>query len=159
MKANEVRALLKAQKSTWTIRNDIDDAADLEEVSKQFGLGVLPVPPGMLTARMPRIRRALDGNFYPWQPDVSARFRAAVSLLPKAWDWRDVHGQNWVTPARNQGGCGSCVAFATTAAVESHQRIETGNAALSIDLSEASLFFTNNRQCNAGDPKWGWYIP
>ncbi len=37
---------------------------------------------------------------------------------PPSLDWRD-NGGNFVTPVRNQGGCGSCWAFATAAALES----------------------------------------
>lgn len=71
-------------------------------------------------------------------------------------DWRDVDGHNWVNPVRNQGGCGSCVAHAVTAAMEAHYRITTGVADPLLDLSEAFLYFTAERQCNAGDPRWGW---
>lgn len=71
-------------------------------------------------------------------------------------DWRDVDGQNWVDPIRNQGGCGSCVSFTATAAMEAHYRITTGNADSLLDLSEAFLFFTAERQCFNGDPRWGW---
>jgi hypothetical protein len=53
-------------------------------------------------------------------------------------------------------GCGSCVAFAAEAGVEAHRRIDTCRPA-DIDLSEAALFFANNRQCNLGDPRYGWW--
>jgi C1A family cysteine protease len=38
---------------------------------------------------------------------------------PLEVDWRNYNGLNYVTPVKNQGGCGSCWAFATTAALES----------------------------------------
>src|SRR6478736_9204838 len=51
---------------------------------------------------------------------------AAASGLPAKVDWRNKSG-NWVTPIRDQQYCGSCVAFATVAVLESMVRI-AGNA-------------------------------
>jgi len=43
--------------------------------------------------------------------------------LPAAWDWRTLNG---VTGAKNQGGCGSCWAFAAVSALEAAFLIENG---------------------------------
>jgi len=43
--------------------------------------------------------------------------------LPSSWDWRNMGG---TTPARQQGGCGSCWAFGAVAALESYHKILTG---------------------------------
>ncbi|GMH53585.1 hypothetical protein TrST_g6847 [Triparma strigata] len=53
----------------------------------------------------------------------------AFEDLPTTVDWRDA---GVVSPVKNQGGCGSCYAFATTATVESHIALSTG---LLFDLS------------------------
>jgi hypothetical protein len=59
------------------------------------------------------------------------------------------------------GECGSCVAFAVTGTVESHLMIEKNDPSIgnSLDLSEASLFFSANRECLVGSPNYGWFIP
>jgi hypothetical protein len=159
MKIKELKSILKAGKAQWTIPADIADDTEVEAISKTFALGGLPPAPGAPTARFPRMRKAADAGFALWQPNTHRLVRPIVRALPQSWDWRNVQGHNWVSPAKNQGGCGSCVAFGVTAALESHQRIETSNANLVIDESEANLFFVNERQCNLGDPRYGWSIP
>jgi cathepsin L len=52
-----------------------------------------------------------------------------VSDLPAAVDWRE---KNLVGPVKDQGHCGSCWAFASTAVIESHVAKESG---LMMDLS------------------------
>jgi C1A family cysteine protease len=59
---------------------------------------------------------------------------------PAAYDLRNVGGRCFITPVRDQGNCGSCVAFGTLAAVEGTMRVQSGNADYAMDLSEAQLF-------------------
>jgi C1A family cysteine protease len=53
--------------------------------------------------------------------------------LPVSFDWISLDG---VTPVRNQGGCGSCWAFAGIAAMESQIKIYGG---MELDLSEQQI--------------------
>jgi C1A family cysteine protease len=75
---------------------------------------------------------------------------------PRRFDLRAVDGRNLLTPIRNQGSCGSCVAFAACAAVEGTALRETGAR---LDLSEAYLFYcvaaSQERRCVG--KKMGWY--
>jgi C1A family cysteine protease len=74
-----------------------------------------------------------------------------------SWDWRNAKGNhNWTTPVKTQCGCGSCVAFGTLGAMECFLKILRNNHVDNPDFSEAHLFFCNNRQCNPGDPRYGW---
>jgi C1A family cysteine protease len=50
-----------------------------------------------------------------------------ITKLSKNWDWRNVGGNNYVPPVRNQGNCGSCYVFSTMTALESRLRIKTNN--------------------------------
>ena len=42
---------------------------------------------------------------------------------PNEFSWKNYNGKDWVTPARNQGQCGSCWAFAALAIYESMIKI------------------------------------
>lgn len=86
-----------------------------------------------------------------------AAVAAPAAGAPAAFDWRNHNSHNYVTPIRDQGGCGSCVAFGTVATVEARMRIQRNNPSLDVDLSEASLFFcvgpATGASCGGG-----WYM-
>ncbi len=80
-----------------------------------------------------------------------ASFMVTEEAPPKEIDWRDVNGRNWVTPIKDQSTCGSCVAFATVAAMESRLLIAADDTSEGVDLSEAHLFFCGaGRACSKG---------
>jgi hypothetical protein len=58
-----------------------------------------------------------------------------------------------MTSVKNQGGCGSCVAFAAVGAFEGQLKIQAYNPTWDIDLSEQHLF-----SCGGGSCSGGWYI-
>lgn len=153
--------LLSSRKASWSIARGADDSTTLDELARQYHLGSLPVPRSMPTTNMPRMRAPLDSPVVPAQPGVNRiqRGSAAGGALPRAWDWSKVNGKNYVSDVRDQGSCGSCVSFGVVAAVESQYRIDTNQPTSKVDLSEASLYFVANRQCNPGDPNYGWWVP
>jgi C1A family cysteine protease len=70
--------------------------------------------------------------------------------VPATFDWRNYNG-NFVTPIRDQGNCGSCWAFATTAALESQQLIINNTPGINLDLSEQILVCcSSSGDCNGG---------
>ena len=159
MNIKGLRSQMKATGAKWTLPPKLSDDLELEKLATEYHLGVLPVPPGMMTSRLPRMRKPEGAAIRPWKASVFPRFRASIKALPKVWDWRNINGKDWTTPARNQGGCGSCVAFAALGAMEVHWCLQKAQPNLDPDLSEAALFFANNRQCNPGDPRYGWFVP
>ncbi|KAF2359367.1 Peptidase C1A papain C-terminal [Trinorchestia longiramus] len=68
-----------------------------------------------------------------WFVSESARTGDASLLLPSQFDWRDVHGVNYVSPVRHQLQCGSCYAFASAGMLEARLRIST-------NLSRTDIF-------------------
>jgi C1A family cysteine protease len=82
-------------------------------------------------------------------------FRVAAPP-PSSIDWRNYNGRNYVTPIKNQRTCGSCVAFATCASLESRVAIQREKADPQLDLSEAHLFFCGCGRCC----RTGWsFVP
>ena len=114
------------------------------------------VPPGGAPALGVREQVARAALASESSPDGPARL--AVAAPPSAFDWRDVSGANYISPVRDQAGCGSCVAFGTTAVLESMVRITARQPALEVDLSEAYAFFCLGPRAGAGAcPGGGWW--
>ena len=74
---------------------------------------------------------------------------SASYAYPSKYDLRNVNGSNFCTGIRDQSGCGSCVAFATVATVESSYEVYTKNPSANLDLSEWDLF-TRGGSCGTG---------
>ena len=77
----------------------------------------------------------------------------ANAAAPASFDWRSNGGHNYVTPIRDQGSCGSCWAFAATAALESKVLIDTNTPNRALDLAEQLVLVscdTTDEGCNGG---------
>ena len=141
MNHDELRRAIRDSGAEWELAREPTD------VSKK--LGYLPsegVPP---IEEQERIAHRMAREEPP-----AAGVRPSY---PPKHDLRNVNGRRYVTAIRDQGECGSCVAFAACATVEGTLAVEKQ---LQIDLSEAYLFYCvaeakQGRRC--GGPKMGWY--
>jgi hypothetical protein len=76
-----------------------------------------------------------------------ASFDWSHKILPAALP---AGGANWMTNVKDQGGCGSCWAFATLGYMEAMYNIENSNAALDKNLSEQDLVSCSSGSCSGG---------
>ena len=131
----QVQTQLATSSASW--RAGATSLSALSEAEQDRRLGVL-----VREDEIRRIESRLRG----------ARASSAFSFAPER-DWRNKDGLDWTTPIRDQGNCGSCVAFATVATLEAQARIQQRRADWNVDLSEADLFF-----CGAGQKcAEGWW--
>jgi len=85
------------------------------------------------------------------KPTLDCNNIKSPSDLPPSWDWRNVNGENWMTPVKSQGLCGSCWAFSTVGTIESTYKIEQADSSLNPDLSEQDLVSCSNAgSCSGG---------
>lgn len=86
------------------------------------------------------------------RPGAEKTIVAPAMSVPSKLDWRSYNGNNYVTPVRDQGDCGSCWVFAVTAALESHLLITGNMPGQSVDLSEQALLSCSGAgNCYGGD--------
>ncbi len=141
LKVPDLQALIGQSAGRW--RADVTNLSHLPEAEKLRRLGAThPGGAAGLVARETGAARVF-----------AAGIAAAVGY-PASWDWRDVGGQSYITPVKDQGSCGSCVAFGTIATVEGTMRVAQHQPHLAIDLSEAQLFYCDaaaqGRNCGNG---------
>jgi C1A family cysteine protease len=126
----QIQAAIRAAGASWEA--GVTSVSDLSPDEQRIRLGVPPPP----------------GGFESMLRQAEA-FRAAAAAtaanLPAAYDLRNIGGKNFITPIRDQGACGSCVAFGTCATIEGMFRVQRGDPTLNVDLSEAHLFFCQGR--------------
>lgn len=133
MDVNALQAAVQQAGGNWV--PGITSVSELSEQEKLLRLGAVP-PLGEASLEERELRAA-------------ARRSSAVARAEGAtanFDTRNINGQNFVTDIRDQGACGSCVAFGSIATVEGTFRRQRSDPNLAVDLSEAELFYCIARQ-------------
>ena len=75
--------------------------------------------------------------------------------VPSSFSWLDYMGENWATPAKDQGNCGSCWDFAAMGGLECIISIRENCAGLDPDLSEQYVLSCLSRagSCKGGNAR------
>ena len=122
LSVSSIAARIHALSLNWLAKDN--ELTALSDAERHLRLGAIP-PAGKTLAE----REAVS----------AAQIHALTAgSYPATYDARSA---GWVTPIKDQGGCGSCVAFGTTATVESAVRIANNNKNPAVDLSEAQVFY------------------
>ncbi|MBF0502216.1 MAG: fibronectin type III domain-containing protein [Candidatus Riflebacteria bacterium] len=146
-----------ASGATW-IATDTYVTLNLSQEQAKILCGLLdePFPASVSVFTNAAVRQiATSGRI----PDIRKGLSSAPSplsqiVIPRQFSWADSNGRNWITPIRNQGPYGTCVAFAAVGAVEAVNRIVADNASLSIDLSEWDLWYNGTQGKNPAVGGW-----
>lgn len=155
MTSEEHEALWEAVRSNnanW--RPGPNTITNLDEADRSRRLGYEPGPEELSL----EARKAQSAE----RTMMSAVMETTAEPVPVKVDWRNIGGKNYVTGIKDQGSCGSCVAFGSAATMESRLRIiqdvpvNAANGGTLPDLSEAQLFYCGNN--TTADPCGkGWY--
>jgi C1A family cysteine protease len=151
---NDLKALLVRNNAKWQAAESPNLRLPNDKKEKNLGYKPGPGEPSL------RERENIAASNLS-----KARSQAIGAIaLPASFDWRNYNGNNYITPVRNQGGCGSCVAFGSIANMEAMYQIIKNNPASGIDFSEAQLFYcyaqSQGRVCGFyNESNAGWWVP
>jgi hypothetical protein len=136
-KLQNLKQRIRARGAKWRAKRTA--VSELPVERKKLRLGFKPAP------RTPKVRDREKLAAVRARSPRSLAAAAAVSPFPSRFDWRDVGGADFTTPARDQQDCGACVAFAVCAAIETMVRHDRNDGASPFVLSPAHLFYVHGR--------------
>jgi len=132
-KIDEIRAAINKKGAKWIAGETSVSKLTDNEKKRRLGL----IKPSKTDLASPEMDKVVSLD-------------APLTDLPASFDWR-ANGGYFVTPVRNQGGCGSCWAFATAAALESYNLIKNNTPGNPDDRAEEILLSCAGAgSCNGG---------
>ncbi len=110
---------------------------DMSSEERSLLLGYTPGPGDPSLEESERLAQT-NFNAFMAAPPVAASY-------PSSYDLRNVGGKNFITSVKDQGNCGSCVAFGVVATVEGSFKRQRNNPSLNVNYSEAHLYYCHAR--------------
>ena len=146
-KITKLNETIKSKGMQWTAGETSVSNMTYEEKRKLFG-GEVPNLQGF---------EYYKSGIFEINPEKNAESNSlltgdvvsASDSLPASFDWRSRSGENWMTPVKNQGSCGSCWAFAAIGATEAAINLYY-NQHINADLSERDTVCRHSGGCDRG---------
>ena len=148
-----LRVELERQGAPW--RSVDTTIAMLDESDRRQLLGV-PLPEPSEIERIEALGQSIAETAATAAPESTNGH--AVTGIGASFDARNVNGASYVSPVRNQGSCGSCVAFGCVATLETTAAYMRGQPGLQLDLSEQHLFFVHGPATGASCANGWWPV-
>ena len=127
----EINQAIRDKGAKWEAGETSMSKLSAEELQRRFP------PPRSRLFKAARLSRA-------------SRQTATATDLPAKFDWRNVNGHSYVTGIKNQGQCGACYAFASTAALESRILIASQTPDTELNLSEQAMVSCDEKNYGCG---------
>ena len=141
-KINKINQQIKAKKFKWTAGETSISNLTYSQKRKLF-----PNPDDPNDDKLPNLQgfEYYKGGVFELASENIQQTKQAVSQsnLPSSFDYRNFHGENWMTLVKDQGSCGSCWAFAAVGAVEANINLYY-NQHINMNLSEQNILCCSN---------------
>lgn len=147
--ADSINRSITTAGAEWTAADTPVSQMPLEECIRMLGHDFAPGTGIDALTEFPTSGTGIGSMAAP--PGETLRYPAMspgrAVAAPASFDWRNYNGNQWMTPVKNQGQCGSCTAFASCGALEVIYRQASHNPGLDVDLSEQHLFTCAGGHC------------
>jgi C1A family cysteine protease len=83
--------------------------------------------------------RRVGFHFEKLKAEPLNKIKLTATSIPSSVDWRNVNGNDFVTPVKDQGQCGGCWAFSMTGGLEAYTLIQNNTPGQDLSLAEQVL--------------------